>query len=197
MSNLAKHSTAQDHKSRRKSGSVVCPLLSKGNQRGVMSLVKGRGQLVMSGCALFVLYYVRFYQLGPLSLIYNSFVYGKSSPVFTAQDTIKCVLLILQTPSICHPVILKEGFLQCNFLHISKFFLLLLMQPVTDVVIVGLFGHCTTRSLLIRCFCPDSEPRRAKITLNTVCHDFILEKTSIFLPICNVSRVTSQHFFSV
>ena len=132
----------------------------------------------------------------PPSLIYNSFVYGKSSPVFTAQDTIKWVLL-LHTPSICHPVILKEVFLQCNFLHISKFFLLLLMQPVTDVVIVGLFGHCTTRSLLIRCFCPDSEPRRAKITLNTVCHDFILEKTSIFLPICNVSRVTSQHFFSV
>ena len=30
-----KHSTAQDHKSRRKSGSVVCPLLSKGDQRSV------------------------------------------------------------------------------------------------------------------------------------------------------------------
>ena len=194
MSNLAKYSTAQDHKSRRKSGSVVCPLLSKGNQRGVMSLVKGRGQLVMSGCALFVLYYVRFYQLGPLSLIYNSFVYGKSSPVFTAQDTIKWVLL-LHTPSICHPVILKEVFLQCNFLHISKFFLLLLMQPVTDVVIVGLFGHCTTRSLLIRCFCPDSEPRRAKITLNTVCHDLYSRKLRFFFLFAMFPRVTSKHFF--
>ena len=125
LSNLEKHSTAQDHKSRRKSGSVVCPLLSKGDQRGVgvrVSLVKSRGQLVMSGCALFVLYYVRFYQFGPLSLIYNSFVYGKSGPVFTAQDTIKCVLLILHTPSICHLVILRKGFYNATFCILQNYF---------------------------------------------------------------------------
>ena len=124
LSNLAKHSTAQDHKSRRKSGSVVCLLLSKGDQRSVECSVtcqepgSAGNERVCIICTLLR----EILSVRPLSLIYNSFVYGKSGPVFTAQDTIKCVLLILHTPSICHLVILRKGFYNATFCILQNYF---------------------------------------------------------------------------
>ena len=134
---MAKSQTKM-HKGEGSQEVLFVSVLSEGHQRGEERCHLSRGQLVMSVRALFVLYgqYVRLYQLAPCvsSII---LLYAESLALYLPFKTRSNSS---NTPSICHSHFEdKDFYLQyaTDSLHISKF-LVLLLQPVPDVVIVGL-----------------------------------------------------------